>query len=638
MNCRHAQRAISALMDGAHLPASERGAVESHVAGCAACRSFADGSVRVRTAVRIRSAEAVPDLTDQIMARVAGAPAPSAFTAVRRGRPVRGQRFLPLVAAVVAGLLVGSTLVGGPWASRSQTATASEIVQAIRRAAPSIDAFQGSFQITERGLAPDVPVRELSMDVAFLAPQRFRLDVRDATAYPNDAWTPTNIDYVEDMPATSLSGPTGCPGSLPPTDCPPTRETVTRSTPYSAAAPLPADLIAPIATFGTVDGVRIQGEETVDGHDTVRATMSFARAEPLFSFLRLGGTWRPFFAGDLVTVWLDATGWYPVRIEVTPSPDPERRSWEMRFGLPHEPLDEPILLVELVSVSSTAPDPSVFAIPGLRSTRVAPADAAQVLGYAPVTPSSTGQLSLASVVAPRSGTSPSSVLVYADGLDYLRIGEDPSWSGAEPFGSIGADAQRVALPGVGPALYAPAADGVDRRLAIHAANTDLYLESNLPRDELLAISSSLNVRAGQLPRAWRIHRSGTLTIERVSPDTAVADLGVSGVISSLPPGYVPVAATRTIERGAVAATAVTFRRLDTETAGSSITLQQGHAVFSSAPDQVRVQIGARTAATYDPGGSVLTWTDHGRSWSIQGDVGFARLVTVATAVLAETSR
>jgi hypothetical protein len=128
-----------------------------------------------------------------------------------------------------------------------------------------------------------------------------------------------------------------------------------------------------------------------------------------------------------------------------------------------------------------------------------------------------------------------------------------------------------------------------------------------------------------------------LTIHRVSPDAALAGLGLTAALSALPPGYVAAAATRTLERGTVIATGVTFRRLDTETAGSPITLQQGKAAFSSSPDQVRVQIGVRTA-TYVPSGSVVTWADHGRSWSVQGDVGFVRLVAVATAVAAETDR
>jgi len=59
--------------------------------------------------VRVRSAEAVPDLTDRIMASVARGSARPA----RWGGPVRPRRFLPAIAAAIAGLLVGSSLVGG---------------------------------------------------------------------------------------------------------------------------------------------------------------------------------------------------------------------------------------------------------------------------------------------------------------------------------------------------------------------------------------------------------------------------------------------------------------------------------------------------------------------------------------------
>ncbi len=115
--------------------------------------------------------------------------------------------------------MVGSLLVGGPWRAHPHTAWASEIELGVRQAAPSIDAFQGSYTITERGLAPDVPERTLTMDLAFLAPQRFRLDVHDDTVYPSNAWTPTNLTYVENMPATYLSGPSGCLGTVQPVDC-----------------------------------------------------------------------------------------------------------------------------------------------------------------------------------------------------------------------------------------------------------------------------------------------------------------------------------------------------------------------------------------------------------------------------------
>ena len=52
-------------------------------------------------------------------------------------------------------------------------------------------AFAATFAVTEHGLSPDVPERQLRMDVAFLAPQRFRLDVHDETTYPSTRWTPT---------------------------------------------------------------------------------------------------------------------------------------------------------------------------------------------------------------------------------------------------------------------------------------------------------------------------------------------------------------------------------------------------------------------------------------------------------------
>jgi hypothetical protein len=229
------------------------------------------------------------------------------------------------------------------------------------------------------------------------------------------------------------------------------------------------------------------------------------------------------------------------------------------------------------------------------------------------------------------------VLVYADGLDYLRIGEDRRWSGSQPFGPIGIDAQRVTVPGVGPALYTPAGDGVDRQLAIHADGTDLFLESNLPREELLAISSSLDVQAGRLPRTWRVRRSGPLLLERVRPDAALTSIGLSGATLGLPSGYVPAVAVRTIEHGAMTATTVTFQRIDTDTAGPPITLHAGDARSSIAGGEVRVVVGGR-AASYDAAGSLLSWSDHGRSWSLQGDVPLPRLVAIASAVQTVSDR
>jgi len=629
VNCRRAQPLLSAAMDGAHLSSAERRAVEAHIANCADCTTFERRAQLVRTAVRVRAAESVPDLTDRIMGAVArGSERPARRSMPRR--PVRARAVVPAIAAAIAGLLVGSLVVGGPWRPHPQTAWASEIEQGVRRAAPSIDAFQGSYTIMERGLAPEVPERTLTMDVGFLAPQRFRLDVHDDTVYPSSAWTPTNLTYVENMPATYLSGPSGCLGTMRPVDCSP--DTTIARVPYSSAPPLPADLIVPLATLGSLEGVQVVGEAQIDGHDTVQVEMPFSRAGPLFPFLSLGGTWRPFFADDRVTVWLDTTGWYPVEMQIAPSADPERHDWEMRFGLPREPTDTAILDVSLASVSDARPDPAAFRIRG--RDVVSPADMERAFGYAPAEPAEPAPLSLVAATAPGSAPSaPTSVLLYADGLDYLRVAEDRRWSGPGPFGSIGFDAEQVELPAVGPALYEPAGDGLGRRLAIHTATTDLFLESNLSRDDLFAIASTIGVEAAPLPARWSVVHAGALTAMPADPRASLRAMGLDVTSVSMPEGYVPVSATRSLERGADVGVTVTFRQ-DTDAAGP-VQLHMGtmrERVIDTAPDPERVSIGTVTGR-YSASGAELSWTDAGRSWSVQGDLDLAQLVAIASSVV-----
>ncbi len=631
MNCRRIQPLVSASMDGAHLSTAERRALEAHLATCRDCSAFERRSLHVRTAVRIRAAEDVPDLTDRIMAAVArGSERPARRSLPRR--PIRPRALVPAIAAAIAGLLVGSLVVGGPWRPHPQTAWASEIEQGVRRAAPSIDAFQGSYTITERGLSPEVPERTLTMDLAFLAPQRFRLDVHDETVYPSNAWTPTNLTYVENMPSTYLSAPTGCLGTLRPVDCSP--DTTISRVRYSSAPPVPADLIVPLATLGSVDGVQVVGEASVDGHDTVQVEMPFSRAGPLFPFLSLGGTWRPFFADDPVTVWLDTTGWYPVQMQVAPSIDPARRGWEMRFGLPHEPPGAPILNVALGTVSDARPDPATFRIHGRHV--VSPANMDDVFGYTPTAPMAPAPLNLVAATAPKPAPSaPTSVLLYADGLDYLRVAENRRWSGPGPFGSIGLDAEQVHLPAVGPALYEPAGEGLGRRLAIHTGNTDLFLESNLSRNDLLAVASTIGVRAAPVPSRWRVVHAGALTAVPADPRASLRAMGLEADALSLPEGYVAASGTRSLERGADVGVTVTFRQQDTDTVGPALLLHMGtmrDTANDTTRDPERVSIGAVTGR-YSPGTSELTWADAGRSWSIQGDIDLAQLVAIASSVL-----
>jgi predicted anti-sigma-YlaC factor YlaD len=66
MDCEQVREAISASLDGEE-PGLEQATVDGHVAGCAGCQAFADRAAALNRSVRVRSAEAVPDLTAAIL-------------------------------------------------------------------------------------------------------------------------------------------------------------------------------------------------------------------------------------------------------------------------------------------------------------------------------------------------------------------------------------------------------------------------------------------------------------------------------------------------------------------------------------------------------------------------------------------
>ena len=639
MICDEAQALLSARMDGEHVRPNVSASMDDHVASCATCRRFVERSARVRSAVRIRTAEQIPDLVQSIMGAVEHEPPPRRMAVRRPRRAPRPVRARSLLAAALAGLLVGSLVVGGPWRRPDEgPIAAAAIVQGVRGAAPSLDAFRATYTIDEWGLSPDVPLRSLGMDVAFLAPQRFRLQIRDRTDYPTPAWTPTDIVYVEDKAASYLSGPTGCPADLGVGVCPPTRTTVSSTSPYSAAAPLPADLILPLATFGSARGIRVIGTDQLDGRSAVHVEMSFARAAPMFPFLRLGGSWRPFFGGDRVQLWLETGTWFPLRISVLPSSDPERRLWEMRFGRAPESTDSPILTVTAVSFEAGPPDASLFAISGVKASQIVSlVELSERTGFLPATPTAPGELTLSTIIVPPARlAAPRSLLVYTEGLDYLRIGEHPSWSGPGPFGPVDELAQEVELPGVGVAFYEPASEAFGRRLAIHAAETDVFLESNLPRHRLLEVAASLPLAGLPMPRSWRVTTSGEVLIARVAIGAALSAAGLEGLPDELPSGY--VLASARIERAGGDLTGVTIRlrQREVDAAGPALTLHVepgGQLPPPSSAGQVRVRFGA-FEGRWSPGSSQLEWVQAGAYRSLQGLLDLPSMAAVAVAIAA----
>src|SRR5262249_6930015 len=160
------------------------------------------------------------------------------------------------------------------------------------------------------------------------------------------------------------------------------------------------------------------------------------------------------------------------------------------------------------------------------------------------------------------------------------------------------------------ALYEPAGEGLGRRLSIHTPTTDLFVESNLSRDELFSIASSLDVRGAPMPARWLVAHAGDLTLARIDPATALRAMGLDTTTSSLPAGYLPASATRSIEQGADVGMTVTFRQPDSDAVGPPVLLHMGtirDAAVDTAPDPQRVSIGT-TTGRYSPSASELTWT------------------------------
>jgi hypothetical protein len=165
VNCERARAAISERMDGEHLAARVGQPLDAHLETCADCRTFASSASRLRTAVRIREAERIPDLVAPIMATIERERIrPKRRTIAAVSRPPLSRRFAaPVAAALVVGLVAGSLAVGGPWQRDSTRPLAvADVIRGVQAAADGLTSYHATFAITEHGLAADVPVRSLS--------------------------------------------------------------------------------------------------------------------------------------------------------------------------------------------------------------------------------------------------------------------------------------------------------------------------------------------------------------------------------------------------------------------------------------------------------------------------------------------
>jgi hypothetical protein len=626
MRCRDVQLELSARMDGELRPLDAETAL--HADTCAACRAFADGASRVRAAVRFAVAEPIPDLVSPVMERVRAEPAPGKERAPvprqRMGGPGSRRSLVPrLVAAALAGVFVGVAVVSGGLLSRrpSPSALATEVPRAIARSAAGVKAYRVVFRMTELNWRPEVPERTFIANVVFRAPESMRVTVRDLTDYPESLSVRNESRLIVDGATWSLWGPRACTPQAAPTCAalPPMHRVVTGRPPFDADAPMPTDVVLPVTSLGGSERVEVLGGDTILGRDAVHVRLSSDQAVPLLAFFQQTGSWRPHYPADPVDVWLDRDAWLPLRFEVRSAGGPDRDAWAAENGIPHEPAGALALRGDVTDLGMDQ-GPGIPHIPtrGARDRgfrEATPEALADELGWKPAVPRET-----AGLPPHRSGRfagRDEAVTSFARGLSWLRVHQTRSHRGDAPFGAVGPLAERVVLPGGSVAFYEPAGLRGGRRLAIHARATDVYLESNLPRDELLRVAGSLRVRGLDLPRSWRVRTGPDGSRTEILPFSEGVRRAPFGVVLPRVPGMRPAAAElRT--GGAAPALALYYRRPGIEVAGFSLRLYQapGEALPPpSGTDAFQIELRG-TLARWSPGSHTLEWREGGAYRSI----------------------
>ncbi|MFN2488558.1 MAG: zf-HC2 domain-containing protein [Actinomycetota bacterium] len=483
---------LSARLDD-EIDEATAAALEAHLEMCPDCRSHAGEIERVRRMLRAQAAEAVPDLSQHILARIALEDPAAPRWAARL-------RIAAVAAVAAAAVLIGASL---PFSDvPPEVAAAGDIAREVRRAARALEAYRATFDVTERGWHSDVPVRRFTARIAFRAPESFRLEVRDNTSYPGPGvWPPNDVVIVANARRWWIQEPTTCPTAALP-ECAVSagleERTIAHRQPFDGMAGLPTDIVVPLETLASSGGFDVVGEDVVLGRPTYRVALPYRQAVPLVMSLQAGGSWRTFRPGDRVDVWIDRQTWFPLRFEVT------------RRGS------------RLLTVSATAfEEPRrlgrpLFDAPSTGLRRDGGFSRAEVEGLDVTGPAFTADLR-----PYRAGTTEGGqrVLSYARGMTWLKVAYDRVRQGAYYYSTT---AEQVPLGSNGVAYYEPATQSPDvapvkRRVDVYGKRMHVHLESNLSKSQLLRVASSLDMRGERIPRT---RHEGGLVIRSIRPAAA----------------------------------------------------------------------------------------------------------------------
>lgn len=504
MRCDHARRLLSDRVDEA-LGDTDESALVRHLDRCHDCRAYDAGLAGVRRALHLQPVGAAPDLVPRVRAALEAQRAATtprlAYPSARRGdRGVMAAAAASfLVAVVVAASLVG--LVVPP------DARATDVSALVLDGQTALQSLHAGVEVVEHGWHPDVPERRYSGGLRYHAPETLALELRDRTDYPAGPWRANDVTLVVDDAEAWGSGLPPCPpAALPGCTSPSPRVEVYRGrAPFDAAAPVPLDLVLPVASFGIGGAEQPLGEKTIGDRDTVGVGVSAAQIAPFLDGLARYGNWRPIHPTDPAEVWLDVESGLPLVIEVRAGSGYERDRWAAANDL-DEAAGAPVLSWRLHDIDLT-PDP--WDPPG-----PPPGTPQRELGFVDGAAAGPAPAWLPEGMTLHRAGRAGEVFVasYVDGRAWLAVHTTGDWQGRRLFGHDSSVVRFVDLGDDGVA-YVP--EGGDRVL-LHGEDLDVEVVGSLPTDDLVRVAVSLGVTGRSVPADWIEAGSSSLTAARAA--------------------------------------------------------------------------------------------------------------------------
>lgn len=592
--CEEMRGDLSAYIDN-ELERRRHLEIEEHVALCPSCAREEAALRSVRRLIRIQVVDDVPDLTAKIMARVHPVHEPQSEWRQRL-------RVAAVSAAAAALVVLGASL---PFGDRgTDTARADEITAEVRAAARRLQSYSASFEIVERGWHPQVPVRRMTADVDFKAPESLRLEVQDETDYPTLQWPSNDVTLVATSDRWWIEEPTSCPAEALPICAAPTtwagvieRRVVTNRQPFDGMSPLPTDMIVPLETLAG-EGFRVLGRDEVGGRPAYRLQLAYRQAVPLVASLEAGGSWREFHPADRVDLWLDAQTWFPLRYEVIAGNTSDRSLWGTRRGLHDRP---GAVLLTVTATGFDEPDSfsaETFQVPRSGILR----DGGFMDGDALGAPSPGF---VAGLDPYREGTTAEghAVLTFTDGMEYLKLTQRRGRLSQDIFRS----GEELNLGDGAFAYYLPASQELGRRLEIATGERIIQMQTNLSRDTLLQVAGSLDVIGKRAPLS--VEKTSGVSLRRIDPRREPPAYALEP--SYLPDGYEPAAGSIATSPDGSRTFTVHYRRAEGEFDGAGIRIVQSVPIDFLPPSSeefVEIELG-RTIARWSTERGELEWID-----------------------------